>query len=63
MGALGSRRAHAARLERRRALPVSPALLARIRGPVGLAIGAVTTAEIATSIVADLVRTSRQAAP
>jgi xanthine dehydrogenase accessory factor len=59
VGALGSHRSHAARLERLAGLGVSSGHLRRIRGPVGLPIGAVTTAEIATSIIADIVRTVR----
>ena len=59
VGALGSRKSHAARLERLAQKDVPRELLARIRGPVGLPIGAVTTAEIATSIIADIVRTMR----
>ncbi len=61
IGCLGSRRTHAARCERLAALGVPPADLGRIHGPVGLAIGAKTQAEIAVSILADLVRVRRQA--
>ncbi|HEX3595849.1 MAG TPA: XdhC/CoxI family protein [Polyangiaceae bacterium] len=60
VGALGSRRAHADRLDRLASRGVPPERFGRIHGPVGLAIGAVTTAEIATSIMADIVRTLRQ---
>jgi xanthine dehydrogenase accessory factor len=59
VGALGSRRTHAARLARLRALGFADDALARIHGPVGLAIGAVRAGEIATSIVAELVQTLR----
>jgi xanthine dehydrogenase accessory factor len=52
LGCLGSRKTHAQRLERLAAL--GPAL-ERIHAPVGLAIGARTPAEIAVSIVAELV--------
>lgn len=55
VGALGSRRTHARRLERLRAQGFGPEALARITGPVGLAIGARTPAEIAIAIVADLI--------
>jgi xanthine dehydrogenase accessory factor len=61
IGALGSRKTHAARLERLRALGHDDAALARVRGPVGLDIGAVTAPEIALSIVAQLVAARRQA--
>jgi xanthine dehydrogenase accessory factor len=63
IGALGSRKTHAARLARLRALGHDDAALARIRGPVGLAIGAVTAPEIALSILAELVAVRRGAAP
>jgi xanthine dehydrogenase accessory factor len=59
IGALGSRRTHAARLKRLREMGHDEALLARIRGPVGLDLEAVTAPEIALSIVADLVAVRR----
>jgi xanthine dehydrogenase accessory factor len=62
IGALGSRRTHAARLGRLRALGHGDAALARIQGPVGLNIEAVTAPEIALSIVAELVGVRRGAA-
>jgi xanthine dehydrogenase accessory factor len=62
IGALGSRKTHASRLERLGALGHAPADLARIRGPVGLALGAVSTPEIALSILAELVAVRRHAA-
>lgn len=52
IAALGSRRTHAARLERLAALGFGSDVLARIDGPAGLAIGAATPAEIALSILA-----------
>ncbi len=61
IGALGSRRTHAARLGRLRALGHNEASLARIQGPVGLNIEAVTAPEIALSIVAELVAVRRGA--
>ena len=59
VAALGSRRTHAARLERLRANGFDDAALARIHGPAGLDIGALTPAEIATSILAQTVATLR----
>ena len=55
VGALGSRRSHAARLERLAAAGVAPADLARIDAPVGLDIGAIGPSEIALSIAAAMV--------
>ena len=62
LGALGSRKTHAARLARLAAQGFGEADLARIRGPVGLAIGAATPAEIAIAIIAEITRVRRQAA-
>lgn len=54
IGALGSRKTHARRIGRLRALGVGDAGIARIHGPVGLAIGAVSPPEIAVSILAEI---------
>jgi len=62
IGALGSRKTHAARLERLSALGHHATTLARIRGPVGLPLGAVTAPEIALSVLAELVAARRGAA-
>jgi len=62
IGALGSRKTHAARLARLRELGHDDAALARIRGPVGLNIEAVTAPEIALSILAQIVAVRRGAA-
>jgi xanthine dehydrogenase accessory factor len=56
VAALGSRRSHAARLERLAAAGVLASDLARIEGPAGLDIGAIGPAEIALSIAASMVR-------
>jgi xanthine dehydrogenase accessory factor len=60
IGALGSRRTHAQRLERLRAEGVSEQQLARIHGPVGLDLGGRSPAEIAISIMAQLTRVLRR---
>jgi xanthine dehydrogenase accessory factor len=54
VGALGSRKTHAKRVERLKLLGVSDAALARIRAPIGVAIGAVSPAEIAIAILAEI---------
>jgi len=54
IGCLGSKKTHAARLERLRLAGFDEAAIARIHGPVGLAIGAKSPAEIAISILAQI---------
>lgn len=54
VGALGSRRTHAKRLERLRTAGLDDAALARIHAPVGLDIGAVSPAEIAVAILGEM---------
>ena len=54
IGALGSRRTHAKRLERLTAEGFGENELARIHAPIGLNIGAVSQAEIAVSIVGEI---------
>lgn len=55
VGALGSRRSHAARRERLAAAGVSASDIDRIDAPVGLDIGAIGPAEIALSIAAAMI--------
>ena len=61
IGALGSKKTHAARLGRLRELGFDDAALARIHAPVGLDIGARSTAEIAVSILAQVLQVLRNA--
>lgn len=59
IGALGSKKNQAGRLARLKAHGFSNGDLARIHGPVGLAIGARSPAEIAISILAEMIQTLR----
>jgi xanthine dehydrogenase accessory factor len=61
IGALGSKKTHGRRVERLKAQGVSDAQIARIHAPIGLAIGAVSPAEIAVSIMAQITASLRQA--
>ena len=62
IGALGSKKTHAARLARLEQNGFSTEQLARICGPAGLAIGAKSPAEIAVSILAQMTAALRQGA-
>ena len=54
IGALGSKKTHARRIERLKAQGIADAALARIHSPIGLAIGAVSPAEIAVAIIGEI---------
>ncbi|GHH84811.1 hypothetical protein GCM10018793_50420 [Streptomyces sulfonofaciens] len=59
VGAMGSRRTHADRERRLRAVGVSEQQLARLRSPIGLDLGARTPEETALSIAAEIVAARR----
>lgn len=59
VGALGSRKTHQARLERLKTYGFDDGALSRIHGPIGLNIGSVTPAEIAVSILAEIISMAR----
>jgi len=56
VAALGSKASHAARLARLRSAGVDAAALARIEGPAGVAINAISAPEIALSIASGMIR-------
>ena len=60
IGSLGSRRTHAARLQRLSEKQWSEEQQGRIKGPIGLDIGARSTTEIAVSIMADVITAYRK---
>ncbi|MXQ13168.1 XdhC family protein [Microvirga makkahensis] len=60
VGALGSRKTHERRVQRLTESGFTEADLARIHAPIGLDIGAVSPAEIAVSILAEIVATLRK---
>ena len=55
IASLGSRKTHAARVERLTALGITTEQIARINAPAGLGIGAKTPAEIALSVMAQMI--------
>ena len=59
IGALGSKKTHARRVDRLKQAGISDAAIARIHAPIGLSIGAVSPAEIAVSILAEITQSLR----
>lgn len=59
IGTLGSRKTHARRVERLKKAGLSDADIARIHAPIGLPIGAVSPAEIAVAIMAEITQALR----
>jgi xanthine dehydrogenase accessory factor len=62
IGALGSKKTHARRVQRLQEQGVSENGIARIHSPIGLPIGAVSPAEIAVAIMAEITARLRQPA-
>jgi xanthine dehydrogenase accessory factor len=60
LGVLGSKRTHEKRIKRLKVEGISDEQLARVHAPVGLEIGASTPAEIALSIMAEIVARRRR---
>ncbi|MFE1597946.1 XdhC family protein [Methylobacterium sp. ID0610] len=63
VGALGSRKTHARRVERLMQAGLSEAQIGRIRAPIGLDLGAVSPAEIAVSVLAEVIAALRRSGP
>lgn len=59
IGALGSRKTHAKRVERLLAMGATPEQIERIHAPIGLDIGAASPAEIAVAVLAQTIRALR----
>jgi xanthine dehydrogenase accessory factor len=60
IGALGSRKTHAKRVERLKQAGIADDDIARIHAPIGLDIDAVSPAEIAVAIMGEITQTLRQ---
>ena len=60
IGALGSKKTHGSRVQRLRDAGFNDAEISRIHAPIGLDIGAVSPAEIAVAILAEIVATLRK---
>jgi xanthine dehydrogenase accessory factor len=59
VGALGSRKTHAARVERLKQAGLAATDIARVHAPIGLDIGAQGASEIAVSVLAEIVAVRR----
>jgi len=59
VGALGSRKTHAARVERLKAAGATEAEIVRIHAPIGLSIGAASPQEIAVAVLAQIIQALR----
>jgi xanthine dehydrogenase accessory factor len=59
VGALGSRKTHARRVERLLAMGATAEQIERIHSPIGIDIGAASPAEIAVAVLAEVVRAFR----
>ncbi len=62
IGALGSKKTHARRVERLKQSGLSDADIARVHAPIGLRIGAMSPPEIAVAIMAEITQALRQEA-
>ncbi|RDV12490.1 XdhC/CoxI family protein [Arthrobacter sp. RT-1] len=62
VGAMGSRRSHLQRVDDLLAAGVAPGRIAQLHSPIGLDLGAVTPAEVAVSITAELIASRSRAA-
>jgi xanthine dehydrogenase accessory factor len=60
IGALGSKKTHARRVDRLKAQGISDAAITRIHAPIGLEIGAVSPPEIAVAIMGEITARLRQ---
>jgi len=63
IGSLGSKKTHSLRLQRLREAGFDETDLARIHGPVGLAIGATSPSEIAVAIMAQITQALHESVP
>ena len=60
VGALGSRKTHAKRVERLKEMGLEESQISRIASPIGLDIGAASPAEIAVAILAEIIAALRK---